>query len=151
MQLDKDFSEFVSLLNAHKVRFLIVGGYALAAHGLPRYTGDFDTWIWLGSENAHRVLNALKEFGFGELGLTENDFDRSDSIVQLGYPPHRIDVLTSIDGVEFDDAWHRHIEIEIGGEIIGFIGREDLLANKRAAGRPQDLADIARLTGSTDA
>lgn len=149
MQLDKDFSEFVSLLNAHEVRFLVVGGYALAAHGLPRYTGDFDTWIWLDSDNARRVLDALEEFGFGGLGITEDDFTRMDSIVQLGYPPHRIDLLTSIDGVDFENAWPRRLEVEFGNATIGFIGREDLLTNKRAAGRPQDLADIARLTGES--
>ncbi len=149
MQLDKDFSEFVSLLNAHSVRFLVVGGYALAAHGLPRYTGDFDTWIWLDPDNARRVLDALEEFGFAGLGITEDDFARRDSIVQLGYPPHRIDLLTSIDGVDFENAWPRRLEVEFANGTIGFIGREDLLANKRAAGRPQDLADIARLTGES--
>ena len=88
MQLDRDFKEFVSLLNARKVRYLIVGGYAVAAHGLPRYTGDFDTWIWLRKENAQKVLGVLDEFGFGGLDITEEDFSREDSVVQLGYPPH---------------------------------------------------------------
>lgn len=150
MQLDRDFKEFVALLNAHNVRYLIVGGYAVAAHGLPRYTGDFDTWIWLSKENAQRVLGVLDEFGFGGLAITEEDFSREDSVVQLGYPPHRIDLLTSISGVNFEDAWLRRLDVEIEGEVVGFIGREDLIANKRAVGRPQDLADVARLIGGSD-
>ena len=150
MQLDRDFKEFVALLNAHNVRYLIVGGYAVAAHGLPRYTGDFDTWLWLSKENAQRVLGVLDEFGFGGLAITEEDFSREDSVVQLGYPPHRIDLLTSISGVNFEDAWLRRLDVEIEGEVVGFIGREDLIANKRAVGRPQDLADVARLIGGSD-
>jgi hypothetical protein len=150
MQLDRDFKEFVSLLNAHNVRYLIVGGYAVAAHGLPRYTGDFDTWIWLSKENAKKVLDVLEEFGFGGLAITEEDFSRENSVVQLGYPPQRIDLLTSISGVSFEDAWLRRLDIDIDGEVIGFIGREDLITNKREVGRPQDLADVARLMGDSD-
>lgn len=151
MQLDRDFKEFVSLLNARNVRYLIVGGYAVAAHGLPRYTGDFDTWICLGKENAKKVLGVLDEFGFGGLDITEEDLSREDSVVQLGYPPHRIDLLTSISGVTFEDAWLRRLSVVIEGEVVGFIGREDLITNKRAVGRPQDLADVARLLdGSGD-
>jgi predicted nucleotidyltransferase len=150
MQLDRDFKEFVSLLNAHNVRYLIVGGYAVAAHGLPRYTGDFDTWIWLSKENAKKVLDVLEEFGFGGLAITEEDFSRENSVVQLGQPPHRIDLLTSISGVSFEDAWLRRLDIDIDGEVVGFIGREDLITNKREVGRPQDLADVARLMGDSD-
>jgi hypothetical protein len=150
MQLDRDFKEFVSLLNARNVRYLIVGGYAVAAHGLPRYTGDFDTWIWLNKENAQRVLRALDEFGFGGLDITEEDLSREDSVIQLGYPPHRIDLLTSISGVNFEDAWLHRLEVEIEGEVVGFIGRDDLITNKRAVGRPQDLADVARLLAAPD-
>ena len=126
MQLDRDFKEFVSLLNARSVRYLVVGGYAVAVHGLPRYTGDFDAWIWLIEENAQKVLGVLDEFGFGGLDITEEDFTREDSVVQLGYPPHRIDLLTSISGVTFEDAWSRRLNVEIEGEVVGFIGREDL-------------------------
>ena len=151
MQLDRDFKEFVSLLNARSVRYLVVGGYAVAVHGLPRYTGDFDAWIWLSEENAQKVLGVLEEFGFGGFDITEEDFTREDSVVQLGYPPHRIDLLTSISGVTFEDAWSRRLNVEIEGEVVGFIGREDLITNKRAVGRPQDLADVARLlAGSND-
>jgi len=146
MQLAQDFNEFVGLFLDNDVRFLIVGGYALAAHGLPRLTGDLDAWIWVGDDNASRVIQSLAEFGFGTLGLTVDDFNRRDSVVQLGYAPYRIDILTDVDGVSFESAWDRRVEVDIGGRPVPFIGRADLIANKRASGRPQDIADVARLT-----
>jgi hypothetical protein len=147
VQLDPDFRDFVELFVANDVRFLIVGGYAVAAHGLPRYTGDLDAWVWVSSENASRVLRSLESFGFSGLGLAEDDFSQPDRVVQLGYPPYRIDILTSIEGVEFDEAWTRRIVLDLDGVFVPFIGRDDLLTNKRVAGRPQDLADVERLTG----
>jgi hypothetical protein len=146
MDLDKDFREFVELFTAHEVRFLIVGGYALAAHGLPRFTGDLDAWVWVDSDNSERIVAALRDFGFGDVGITISDFDREDSVVQLGFPPSRIDILTSIDGVRFDDAWNRRVVIDVGALKVPFISREDLIVNKRAVGRPQDIADVNRLT-----
>jgi len=146
MQLDPDFREFVESFNDHDVRFLVVGGYALAAHGLPRATGDFDAWVWIGGDNATRIVDALSAFGFGALGLEVTDFDRADSVVQLGYPPYRVDIFTSIDGVEFDDAWSRRLSIDVAGLALEVIGRDDLIRNKVAADRPQDRADVARLT-----
>jgi hypothetical protein len=113
MELDKDFNEFVELFLEHNVRFLIVGGYALAAHGLPRATGDLDAWVWINSENAQNIVQALNAFGFQNLSLTERDFSTEDSIIQLGYPPFRIDILTSIDGVEFDHAWEKRIMVSL--------------------------------------
>lgn len=145
MRLDPDFSEFIECCVARDVRFLIVGGYALAAHGHPRFTKDLDVWLWLGSGNARRVVDALDDFGFGSLGLTANDFEVPGAVVQLGYPPKRIDLLTSIDGVAFDDCWAARMEIEVGGLLIPFIDLPNLVANKRASGRPQDLADVAAL------
>jgi hypothetical protein len=145
MQLDPDFREFVESFNAHEVRYLIVGGYALAAHGLPRATGDLDAWVWVGGDNAERVLAALTAFGFGALGLQTTDFDRADSVVQLGYPPYRIDILTSIDGVEFDEAWSRRLSIDADGLSLHVIGLDDLIRNKVAVDRPQDRADVERL------
>ncbi len=145
MQLDPDFREFVASFNDHEVRYLVVGGYALAAHGMPRATGDLDAWVWVGGDNAERILAALTAFGFGALGLEVADFARADSIVQLGYPPYRIDILTSIDGVEFDDAWSRRLSVDVGGLTLEIIGRDDLVRNKIAADRPQDRADVARL------
>ena len=146
MELDKDFNEFVASFIEHDVRFLIVGGYALAAHGQPRATGDLDAWVWTDETNAKRILDALSQFGFGELGMTVADFSRPDSVIQLGFPPYRIDILTSIDGVEFDGAWDRRVMISLNGRDVPFISLEDLIANKSAAGRPQDIADVKRLT-----
>lgn len=146
MKLDKDFNEFVTLFVASDVRFLIVGGYALAAHGLPRATGDLDVWVWINPENAAKVRSVLEEFGFSGLGITTDDFSRTDSIVQLGYPPYRIDILTSIDGVEFDAAWDNRFIVDLDGVEVPFISRRDLIVNKRAAGRPQDVVDVKRLT-----
>jgi hypothetical protein len=146
MELDKDFNEFVELFLEHNVRFLIVGGYALAAHGLPRATGDLDAWVWINPENAQNIMRALNAFGFQNLSLTESDFSKENSIIQLGYPPFRIDILTSIDGVAFDQAWEKKIVVELNGMNVPFIGRDDLITNKKAAGRPQDIADVSRLT-----
>ena len=146
MELDKDFKEFVELFIAHDVQFLIVGGYALAAHGLPRATGDLDAWVWANEDNAKRIIEALDEFGFGEVGVTISDFERADSVVQLGFPPYRIDILTSVDGVSFEAAWANRVVVDIDQIKVPFIGRADLIANKTAAGRPQDIADVQRLT-----
>ena len=145
MHLDPDFKEFVESFIAHDVRFLVVGGYALAAHGLPRATGDFDAWVWIDASNARRIVSALADFGFGGLDLTEVDFNREDSVVQLGYPPYRIDILTSIDGVDFEQAWDRRMLVDVDDLILNVIGRDDLIRNKTAAARPQDLADVDRL------
>ena len=145
MDLDQDFNEFVQLLLANDVRVLIIGGYALAAHGAPRYTGDLDTWLWVNDNNANRVLVVLESFGFGSLNITREDLLNPNTVIQLGYPPHRIDLLTGIDGVGFDEAWNRRVEFEINGRRVPFISREDLITNKRAVARPQDLADVAKL------
>ncbi|WP_102141574.1 DUF6036 family nucleotidyltransferase [Mycobacterium hubeiense] len=147
MHLDRDFHEFVASCIDHDVRFLIVGGYALAAHGLPRATGDLDAWVWTDPSNAQRLLAALSDFGFGSVGLSTADLERPDAVVQLGYPPHRIDILTGIDGVDFESAWNNRIEIDIDGMTVSFIGKDDLIRNKLATGRPQDIADVARLRG----
>lgn len=150
MNLDRDFSEFIALFADHDVRYLVVGGYALAAHGLPRATGDLDAWVWVDPDNARRVLAALTDFGFGGLGLTTDDFATPDQVVQLGYPPYRIDILTSIDGVAFEEAWPRRITIEVDGIPLQVIGRSDLIKNKVAADRPQDRVDVDRLTDQGD-
>jgi len=147
MEMDRDFNEFAELLLDHEVRFLIVGGYALAAHGAPRYTGDLDAWLWVDPINATRVLAVLEEFGVGAVDVTIEALLNPDLVIQLGYPPHRIDLLTGIDGVSFDAAWDRRVEFDIAERRIPFISRDDLIANKVAAGRPQDIADVARLTG----
>lgn len=148
MHLDPDFKEFVESFIAHDVRFLVVGGYAVAAHGLPRATGDFDAWVWIDPLNAQRIVNALADFGFGSLDLSEDDFNREDSVVQLGYPPYRIDIITTIDGVDFDHAWERRMPVDVDDLVLSVIGRDDLIRNKMAAGRAQDLADVERLRQS---
>lgn len=145
MELDRDFSEFVASCAAHDVRFLIVGGYAVAAHGHPRFTKDLDVWVWVGEQNADRLVAALADFGFGSLGLTPADFMEENVVIQLGYPPKRIDILTGIDGVEFHECWGRRVEFAVGDQVLPFLSAEDLIANKRASGRAQDLADVSAL------
>ena len=145
MELDRNFSEFIALLCAHDARFLIVGGYAVALHGHPRYTADLDVWVAADQRNAEAVLAALEDFGFGDLGLTSEDFTAPDQVVQLGHPPLRIDLLTSIDGVEFDRAYQHRVDVELGQLLAPFISLADLRRNKETSGRPQDLADLEAL------
>ena len=145
MEFDRDFKEFLACLAARDVRFLVVGGYAVAVHGHPRYTGDLDLWVWTGAANAESLLTALDDFGFGSVGLVANDFTEPGRVVQLGYPPVRIDLLTSIDGVEFEGCFDRRVEIVVDGLKVPFIALEDLRRNKASSGRPQDIADLAAL------
>ena len=143
--LSKDFKEFIELLNGHNVRYLVVGGYAVAFHGYPRYTKDLDVWIELSAQNADNVIKALNEFGFGGLGLKSEDFLESDQIIQLGYPPNRIDIVTTLKEINFEDCYKARVEVDIQGLKINFIDLENLKHNKRATGRPQDLADAENL------
>jgi len=145
MKLSRDFSEFLASLDAEGVRYLLVGGYALAAHGIPRFTKDIDIWVACDPVNADRILAALTRFGFQSIGLTKEDLLDPRGIVQLGYPPLRIDILTGISGVEFESSWKRRIEVVWDGCKIPVIHREDLIANKRASGRLRDLADVEDL------
>lgn len=145
MDLSPDFKEFVQLLNAHDVKYLVVGGYAVALHGYPRNTKDIDIWLWLNASNAEKLLQALDEFGFGSLGLTTEDFLVPDQIIQLGYPPARIDLITTLPGVEFADCYASRLEIQVENTTVNFIDLENLKRNKRASGRPQDIADLANL------
>ncbi len=145
MPLAKDLREFIQLLNSHGVEFLVVGAYALAFHGHPRYTGDIDLLVRSSAGNAARIEHVLADFGFGSLGLSAADFLVPDRIVQLGLPPNRIDLLTSIGGVGFDEAWNGCIPAELDGLPVRFLGRDALIRSKRAAGRPKDLADLAAL------
>jgi hypothetical protein len=143
--LGKDLREFLSLLGKHEVRFLVVGGFALAAHGVPRYTKDIDIWLDASEDNARKVLLALEEFGFASLGLEIQDFTTPDLVIQLGYEPNRIDLLTGLTGVRFDEAYPKRIANMIDGVSIWIIDRASLIANKRAFGRPQDLVDATEL------
>ncbi len=143
--LNQDFREFVQSLNANKVRYLIVGGYAVAAHGHPRYTKDLDIWIESSQENGERMILALEQFGFGSLGLTAEDFLIADQIVQLGYPPNRIDILTTLEGVDFTTCYASRISLQIENTRVDFIDLENLKKNKKSVGRLQDLADLENL------
>jgi hypothetical protein len=145
MMLSKDFKEFIELLNKNDVRYLVVGGYAVAFHGYPRYTKDMDVWIDRSPANAGKLLKALGEFGFGSLNLTPDDFLEADQIIQLGYPPHRIDILTSCTGLDFDDCYGAKVDFEMDGVRVQFIDIESLKKNKRSTGRTQDLADAENL------
>ncbi len=146
MTVAKDFEEFFELCNKHGVEYLVVGGYAFALHAHPRYTGDMDVFVRCSESNARLIINTLAEFGFELSSLTWQDFAVSGRVVQLGYPPLRIDIMTAIDGVTFDDAWSRKVHSRYGHQLISFISKEDLIANKRASGRKQELLDLESLT-----
>jgi hypothetical protein len=141
----RDFKEFVELLIKNKAEYLIVGGYAVGIHGHPRYTGDLDIWLNPTSENAKRILDCVNEFGFSSYGLTASDFTKEGNVVQLGYPPLRIDLLTNIDGVTFDDCFKNRKVLEIDNLLVNFIGYQDLLKNKKASGRLRDMDDLENL------
>lgn len=143
MDLNPDFKEFIQLLNAHSVRYLVVGGYAVAFHGYPRNTKDIDIWLWLDASNADRLLHALADFGFRSLNFTAADFLEPDQIIQLGYPPARIDLLTTVPGVDFEDCYRTRLEVQLGDVTVSVIDLENLKRTKRASGRLQDLADLA--------
>lgn len=145
--LSRDFKEFIEFLNSNRVEYLLIGGYAVAIHGHPRYTKDLDIWVNRTEENAVRLLRALDEFGFGSSGLTLEDLMRDNSLIQLGVPPNRIDILNAPDGVEFGTCYQSKIEIEIEGVAINVIDLENLILNKTASGRHQDLADVEALEG----
>lgn len=145
MEVQPDFKDLLELFNAHQVEYMIVGGYALAFHGAPRYTGDVDIFVNPASENAQRILTALDEFGFGSLGLTVGDFERPDNIVQLGVPPVRIDLITSITGVSWEDALSDCVDGKYGELPVKYIGLNEFISNKRATGRKKDLSDLEAL------
>ena len=146
MNLHNDLNEFIGLLISHKVDFLVVGGHAVAFHGYPRYTGDIDVLVRPESDNARRVLAVLAEFGFGNLDITEHDFTTPENVIQLGYPPNRIDLLTSISGVSFESAWNTRTSGKLAGHEISYLGFDALLQNKRKSNRTQDRLDVNKLT-----
>jgi hypothetical protein len=148
--LNRDFKEFVASFNARAVEYLVVGGYALAAHGRPRYTGDIDLWIRATNDNAARILAALGDFGFAGLNIAAEDLTRPGNVIQLGYPPRRIDLLTSIDGVAFEACHAQRQTLAIDGVDLPIISLADFKTNKRASGRAQDLADLEALGDGSD-
>ena len=143
--LNQDFKEFIQSLNDNGVRYLVIGGYAVAFHGHPRYTRDIDIWIGMDVENAANIVKALEQFGFASLGLQASDFTEPDQIVQLGYPPNRIDLITTASGVDFDTCYAARVQTEIDNVQVNFIDLENLKRNKKTVGRHQDLADIENL------
>lgn len=145
MGAPSDFKELLALFNANAVDYVIVGAHALAFHGAPRYTGDLDLYVRPGPDNAARVMASLRDFGFGSVGLSEKDFAGPDQVIQLGYPPIRIDLLTSISGVSWEDVFAHRVPGRLDDVPVHYIGRKEFLSNKRASGRKKDLADIEAL------
>jgi hypothetical protein len=146
MQLPPDFKEFLQLLNSHKVEYLVVGGYAIGYHGFPRTTGDIDIWVAINSQNASALVAALRDFGFNVPNLKEELFLEEGRITRMGVPPMRIEILTKISGVQFEDCYRKRTVADLGGVTTNVIGLEDLKINKRAAGRLKDLNDLENLS-----
>ena len=145
MRIEKDFKEFIALLNENKVKYLIVGGFAFAFYVEPRYTKDIDILVEASEENSKKIIDALTAFGFGNIGLKEEDFQKPGQIIQLGYAPVRIDIITSIAGVPFAPAWKNKVESKYGDIPCFFISKEDLIRNKQKAARPRDITDVTKL------
>lgn len=145
MQLNPDFKEFIELLNLHKVKYLVVGGYAVGYYGYPRYTGDIDIWIAISAENAAKVLTVLNDFGFGSLPIQIKDLLQEDLVLQLGQEPIRIDLLTTVTGIDFEECYPHATIADLDGMSIYFIDLENLKANKKATGRQKDLGDLENL------
>jgi hypothetical protein len=145
MPLSKDLREFVELLNSNEVEYLVVGAFAVAHHGFPRYTADLDLFVRASEENAQRVIMALTQFGFGNIGIQEKDLISSGNVIQLGVKPNRIDILTSISGMSFEEAWQARSQGSLEGIATHFIGRVALIQNKESTGRAKDLGDAEEL------
>lgn len=146
-ELNSDFRDMVAALQAEEAVFMIVGAHAMAVHGVPRATGDFDIWIRPDPENAQRVFRALEEFGapLAATDLQVEDLSKPGTVYQIGLPPRRIDLLTEIDGVNFDEAWQSKTISQVYALEAPFLGRDALLRNKKASGRPKDLVDVRLL------
>jgi hypothetical protein len=145
MLLNKDLREFVESLNSNKVEYLVVGAFAVAWYGYPRFTADLDILIRPNEGNAARMLEALRQFGFGSLGIDLGDLTAPGHVIQLGVKPNRIDILTSISGVSFEEAWADRIQGSLEGIPVTFIGRTALIRNKESTGRAKDLGDAEEL------
>jgi predicted nucleotidyltransferase len=150
MIAEKDFLDFLKIINKHQVNYLVIGGYAMAAHDAPRYTKDLDIWIEREEINSEKVIAAICEFGFESLKLTKEDFLSSNVFVQIGFAPVRIDVTSDISGITFDEAYEGKKIVEIEGILIPVIGIEALIKNKQASGRLQDIADVEKLKKMLD-
>ena len=145
IRLPNDFRDLLQLLNSKKIENLVVGGYAVAFYGHPRATGGMDIWVALSEDKAQKIVAVLKEFGFNVADLSEKIFLEKDKIIRMGNPPLRIEILTSIDGVDFPDCYRNKITVTIDTVVINFISLEDLKINKKASGRYQNLANLEKL------
>jgi len=145
LPLPQDFKEFLRLLNSERIEYMVVGGYAVGFHGYPRPTGDLDIWVAARPDNAAKLVSALAKFGFGSAGATEQQFIEPGRVVRMGVPPVRIEVLTSVSGVDFADCFSRKVDSVLDGIPVSIISRDDLIANKLAAGRDRDRDDVSRL------
>lgn len=146
MELQKDLKEFIELLNSEKVKYVIIGGYAIAHYGYPRFTGDIDLWVESSQANADSLENVLKKFGFEGADLSAKDFLQPETVLQLGRAPNRIDILTSATGVNFKEAWESRVNTHFNGVPVFVISKELLIQNKKAVHRPQDLADLKQIS-----
>jgi len=145
MNLPPDLRAFVESLNSAGVKYVVVGGYAVAFHGHPRFTGDIDFFVDSSAENAEKLVRAIELFGFGSLGLKPEDFTRPDSVVQMGYPPNRIDIINEIDAVSFEEAWSSRLMAQLEGVPVAYIAKDLLIRNKKAVNRPKDFGDVSKL------
>ena len=146
--MNSDFKDLLRLFNDYKIRYLVVGGHAVMKYTEPRYTKDLDIWVQPSAKNARAVFRALQDFGAPLVGLTEGDFAREGTFYQMGRPPARVDILMSVAGLRFAAAWRRRVPSDFDGVPVSILSREDLIANERAAGRPQDLIDVGNLEES---
>ena len=147
--MNEDFLDLLQALVASNVQFLVVGAHAMAVHGVPRATGDLDVWVRPDPQNAERAWQALLQFGapVREMGVTQADLHTPGLVIQIGIPPRRIDILTMISGLDFEEAWRGRATHRVGALEVPFLGRADLIRNKRASGRPKDLVDLGVLEG----
>ncbi len=145
MEVQPDFKDLLGLFNVHKVEYIIVGGYALAYHGAPRYTGDIDIYVKPDPQNAGQIMKALADIGFSSVGLTIKDFENPDKVIQLGVPPVRVDIITSISGVSWKDAFSGCVDGKYGNVPVKYIGLNEFIINKRTTGRKKDLSDLEAL------
>jgi len=141
----KDFKEFIQLLNKNQVEYLVIGGYAVGFHGHPRYTGDIDIWINPSDKNVKKLPKVLIDFGFTPENFNPSDFKSKEKIVRIGFPPFRIDLMVSIDGVQFENCYPNRVEIKLDDVNVNFIGFDDLVKNKKACNRTKDQLDLENL------
>lgn len=145
IEFPRDFKEFLKLLNSKQIEYLVIGGYAVGFHGYPRATGDLDVWISANEKNALKMVEALRQFGFDLPDLNKEVFLKEKKVIRMGVPPMRLEILTSIDGVRFDECFSNRVIADFDDFKVNFISKKDLLTNKRASGRPQDMVDCDKL------